>query len=47
MDALLVNFRNNAIPESVFEMELPAYENFLSQRRRLMATKMRDFYFSL
>ena len=47
MDALLVNFRMNAIPESVFEMELANYENFLSQRRRLMATTMRDFYFSL
>ncbi len=47
MDGLLANFRMNAIPESVFEMELPDYENFLAQRRRLMATKMRAFYFSL
>ena len=46
-DALLENFRMNAIPESVFEMELPEYENFLAQRRRLMATKIRDYYFSL
>src|SRR5438034_2992090 len=29
MDALLLNFRTNAIPESLFEMELPDYENFL------------------
>ncbi|MBI4657657.1 MAG: hypothetical protein HY735_02205 [Verrucomicrobia bacterium] len=47
MDGLLANFRMNAIPDSVFDMELPDYENFLAQRRRLMATKMRDFYFSL
>jgi len=46
-DALLANFRMNAIPESVFEMELPEYEEFLAQRRRLMAAKMRDYYFSL
>jgi len=47
MNALLANFRMNAIPEAVFEMELPDYEGFLVQRRRLMAAKMRDFYFSL
>ena len=46
-DALLANFRMNAIPESIFEMELPEYENFLAQRRLLMATKMRNYYFSL
>lgn len=41
------NFRMNAIPESVFEMELADYDNFLAQRRRLMAAKRRDFHFSL
>lgn len=47
MDSLLANFRMNAIPENVFEMELPEYDDFLAQRRRLMATKMRNYYFSL
>ncbi len=47
MNALLANFRMNAIPESVFDMELADYDNFLAERRRLMAGKMRDFYFSL
>lgn len=37
----------NAVPESVSEMELAEYESFLAQRRRLMATKIRDYYFSL
>jgi hypothetical protein len=46
-DTLLANFRMNAVPESVFEMELPHYEDFLAQRRRLMAAKMRAYYFSL
>jgi hypothetical protein len=46
-DALLANFRMNAVPENVFDMELPEYETFLAQRRRLMATKIRAYYFSL
>ena len=47
MDGELANLRMNAIPESIFEMELPDSENFLAQRQRLMAIKIRDFYFSL
>jgi hypothetical protein len=47
MESLHANFRMNAIPEALFEMELPDYEDFLAQRRKLMATKMRDFYSSL
>ena len=47
MENLLANFKMNAVPESVSEMELAEYESFLAQRRRLMATKIRDYYFSL
>jgi hypothetical protein len=47
MDTLLANFRMNAIPESVTEMELPDYESFLAQRRQLTAAKLRHYYFSL
>ena len=47
METLLANFKMNAIPESVFDMELAEYESFLAQRRRLMAIKIRDYYFSL
>ena len=47
METLLANFKMNAIPESIFDMELAEYESFLAQRRRLMATKIRDYYFSL
>jgi hypothetical protein len=46
-EALLANLRMNAIPDGVFDMELVDYDNFLVQRRRLMAAKIRDFYFSL
>jgi len=47
MDALKENLAMNCIPESVFGMELKGYEDFLRERRVLMAKKMRDYYFSL
>lgn len=47
MDALKENLAMNCIPESIFEMELSGYEDFLRERRVLMARKMRDYYFSL
>lgn len=47
LEVLRANFRMNAIPESVIGMELSDYENFLGQRRQLMAAKLRDFYLSL
>jgi hypothetical protein len=47
MDALKENLAMNCIPESVFGMELSGYEDFLGDRRALMARKMRNYYFSL
>jgi hypothetical protein len=47
MDALKKNLAMNCIPESIFGMDLAQYEEFLRQRRVLMARKMRDYYFSL
>ena len=47
MDALRENLAMNCIPESIFGMELSGYEEFLRERRLLMAKKMRDYYFSL
>ena len=41
------NLAQHAIPEDVFEMTIDHYEEFLRQRRRLMAHKIRDYYFSL
>ena len=32
---------------SIFTMTLEHYEEFLKERRKLMAEKMRDYYFSL
>lgn len=41
------NMEQNAIPSSIFGMELVDYETFLEERRRLMAEKIRKYYFSL
>ncbi len=47
MDTLKKNLNMNCIPESIFGMALDNYEEFLKERRGLMARKMRDYYFSL
>jgi hypothetical protein len=47
MDALMENLRMNCIPDSIFEMKLDDYEEFLKQRRILMAEKMRFYYLAL
>jgi hypothetical protein len=35
------------LPESIFTMTLDHYEEFLKERRKLMAQKMREYYFGL
>lgn len=47
MSTLLNNLAQQAIPEDIFEMDITNYEDFLQQRRALMARKIRDYYFSL
>ena len=47
MKMLEKNLKMNAVPLSIFDMEFEDYENFLEQRRKLMAQKIRDYYFSL
>ena len=44
---LLENMKMNCIPESIFEMELDEYDEFLEQRRKLIAEKIKKYYFSL
>ena len=41
------NLTSNCIPESVFKMNIDDYDEFLIQRRRLMAQKMKHYYYSL
>ncbi|MDZ7604408.1 MAG: hypothetical protein U5K79_02215 [Cyclobacteriaceae bacterium] len=47
IEELLRNLTMNCIPESVFEMSTMDYDQFLRERRGLMAKKIRDYYFSL
>jgi len=47
MDALKENLRMNFIPDTIFGMKLDDYDEFLKQRRVLMAEKMRLYYMAL
>jgi len=44
---LLENLKANCVPSEIMEMKFEDYPDFLTLRRKLMATKMRDYYFSL
>lgn len=44
---LIRNLNTHCIPESVFEIGIDGYDDFLAERRRLMAGKMRNYYNSL
>lgn len=46
-DALLENFRMHCIPQGIEEMTIDNYDDFLQERRKLMAQKMMEHYFSL
>ncbi|MDQ1266627.1 MAG: hypothetical protein QG635_1779 [Bacteroidota bacterium] len=44
---LLHNLKMNCIPVELMEMTISDYQDFLSLRRKLMATKMKEYYFGL
>ena len=44
---LAENLKQNCIPAGFEEMEFGDYEDFLKERRKLMAKKIKDYYFSL
>ena len=44
---LIKNLNENAIPESVMHMTYDNFDEFLSQRRVLMAKKVKDYFYSL
>lgn len=46
-EELRANLALNCIPENITEMDYSHYEDFLSVRRKLMAQKIRDYYYSL
>ena len=41
------NFRANCIPEELLEGQVPAYEDFLGERRKLMAQKIKTWFLAL
>lgn len=41
------NLKENCVPQSIFNMDCSSYQEFLNQRRKLMADKMRNYYFGL
>ena len=41
------NLKMNCVPESIFNMEISDYENFLKERRKLISIKIKEYYFSL
>ncbi|MCO6426621.1 DUF262 domain-containing protein [Nitrosomonas communis] len=44
---LIDNLKMNCVPTELMEMGINDYQNFLTLRRKLMATKMKEYYFSL
>lgn len=47
LEELYANLQSNCIPESVLTMTIDNYDDFLKERRKLMAAKMREYYFGL
>lgn len=46
-DLLLKNMAQNCIPSTIVDMDHVNYEEFLLERRQLMAQKIKDYYYSL
>lgn len=46
-EMLLENLKENCIPNNIFEMTVENYDDFLQERRKLMADLMRNYYESL
>ena len=43
-DELRANFKMSCIPECMMDGEIPAYDEFLEERRRLMALKIKTWF---
>lgn len=44
---VLENLKMNCVPVEIMQMSFDNYSDFLIQRRKLMANKIKDYYFSL
>ena len=47
MKTLMHNLKENCIPENIFDLEYNGYEDFLTERRKLMSKRIKEYYFSL
>ena len=47
IDKFYQNLETNCIPADTVEMDYLDYDSFLEKRRKLMATKIRKYYYSL
>jgi hypothetical protein len=47
LDEIKENLRMNCIPENIGEMTVQDYNDFLLERRKLMALKMKEYYYGL
>jgi hypothetical protein len=47
MNEIEYNLGENCIPTNIFSMNADHYEEFLEERRKLMAEKIRSYYFNL
>lgn len=47
LKTLYANMEANCVPRDIFEMDIRHYEDFLKKRRKLIAKKIKDYYFSL
>ncbi len=44
---LLDNLKMNCVPTEIMQMNIDDYSEFLTLRRKLMATKIKEYYFAL
>lgn len=44
MDELRANLRMNCLPESMLDADIPTYDDFLEERRKLMAQKIKGWF---
>ena len=44
---LYANLKDHCIPKTIFEMDIDNYEEFLKERRKMMAEKIKKYYLSL
>lgn len=47
IDKFYDNLKANCVPKEVLEMDFESYDSFVEKRKKMMASKIRDYYYSL